>query len=154
MTGAGQTSEEWKVRVYCDQKILREQIDDLSKEAAYLERLILSSPPGKAYMLQRKKLNLVTIEIERLCDEVSMNCFNKFRDLSEKSWMNVDSQSGIPENRRFTILDASFLVTSDKSENFRFTFEYLRKKHLSKGFIIETVSGNMDNRAGENSFMM
>ena len=47
--------EEWSFKVYCDRKLVTKKIDELSEETALLEKQILASSPGKAFLLSRKK---------------------------------------------------------------------------------------------------
>lgn len=47
--------EEWSVKIYFDGKILYKQINELSEEVAALEKQIMASSPGKAFLLKIKK---------------------------------------------------------------------------------------------------
>ena len=48
--------EEWAVKVYCDRKALCDQIDHLCEKAADLEKQIMASSPGKAFLLVKQPL--------------------------------------------------------------------------------------------------
>jgi hypothetical protein len=53
--------EEWSVKIYCNHSVLCEKIDELSEEAALLEKQIMASMPGKAFLLKRKILGRNTL---------------------------------------------------------------------------------------------
>lgn len=47
--------EEWAVKIYANIRVLKARIDELSEKSAALEREIMASSPGKAFLLSRKK---------------------------------------------------------------------------------------------------
>lgn len=130
--------EEWTIRVFCDRRTLSEQIDELSKVSADLEKLIMASSPGKAYLLQRKKTELVKTEVDRICTEYSKYYFENFKNLSELSSMNNRLPCNIHNNSQNIILNATFLVSKERAPFFKKSAEILRRKDESTGFVIET----------------
>jgi len=131
--------EEWSVKIYCDRKTLSEQIDELSEEAATLEKQIMASSPGKAFLLKRKKNDLVENEMDLLCKKYGQEYYNKFKNLSESA--NIDNL--VPKEytgRKDTmILNATFLVNKNKVSDFNGAFNSLREKNGNSGFNIEVT---------------
>ena len=80
--------EEWAVKVYCDRKTLGEQIDEFSVDAAALEKQIMESSPGKAFLLKRKKTELIETELDRVCKTFGQEYFDELKNLSESSGLN------------------------------------------------------------------
>ena len=131
--------EEWSVKIYCDRKALSEQIDELSAEAADLEKQIMASSPGKAFLLKRKKQDLIENEMDRICKQYGQNYFNEFRALSEASGLNNLLPKDYTGRTDTMILNATFLVHKNKADTFVHTAEILREKGGNSGFCIEAT---------------
>ncbi|MCX6233320.1 MAG: GvpL/GvpF family gas vesicle protein [Bacteroidetes bacterium] len=131
--------EEWAVKIYCDRKALSEQIDELSEEAAALEKQIMASSPGKAFLLKRKKTDLIENEMDRLCKIYGQKYYNDFKNLSESTCLNNLLPKEFTGRVDTMILNATFLVSKNKVADFNGTVDTLRKKDGNSGFIIETT---------------
>ena len=130
---------EWAVKIYCDRKALSEQIDDLSEEAGALEKQIMASGPGKAFLLKRKKADLVENEMNRLCNNIGQEYFDEFRNISEATRLNNLLPKEFTGRKDSMILNAAFLLSKNKVENFINTVNTLRQKDGNSGFVIETT---------------
>ena len=131
--------EEWAVKIYCNRKAMSEQIDELSVEAAALEEEIMASSPGKAYLLQRKKEDLIEKEMDRLCRDYGQKYFDEFKSLSESTSLSNLLPKEYTGREDTMILNAAFLVSKDNVSDFKWTFDTLRKKDENAGFIIEAT---------------
>ena len=131
--------EEWSLKIFCDRKALGEKIDELSTEASELEKQIMASSPGKAFLLKRKKTDLVENEMDRLCKSYGQLYYDEFRELSEATGLNNLLPKEYTGREDTMILNATFLVNKTKVKDFRSTVERLKEKDLSSGFFIETT---------------
>ena len=131
--------EEWSVKIYYDRKALCKQIDELSEEAAALEKQIMASSPGKAFLLQRKKEVLVNNEIERICKAYGQFHYDEFNKLSESANLNNLLPKELSGREEAMILNAAFLVRKNKVIDFRSTVDKRRNKDGNPGFIIEVT---------------
>jgi hypothetical protein len=131
--------EEWSVKIYCDRRKLGEMIDEVSKDAAALEEQIMSSSPGKAYLLKRKKTEFVGLEMDRITKDHGQSYFDDFKNLSESSRLNNIQPSEVTGRGDTMILNAAFLVNKDNVTFFKVTANNLRKKDGDTGFLIETT---------------
>ncbi|MFA5816222.1 MAG: GvpL/GvpF family gas vesicle protein [Bacteroidales bacterium] len=131
--------EEWAVKIYCDRKALSEQIDELSEEAAALEKQIMASSPGKAFLLKRKKTDLIENEMDRLCKIYGQEYYNEFKNLSESTSLNNLLPKEFTGREDTMILNAIFLVSKNKVPDFKSTADTLRKKDGNSGFFIEAT---------------
>jgi len=131
--------EEWSVKIYCDRKSLSEQIDELSEETAALEKQIMASSPGKAFLLRRKKSEFVENEMDRICKSYGQDYFNEFKNLSVSTNLNNLLPKEFTEREDTMILNAAFLVSKTKVNDFKNTVDILRKKDGNAGFFIETT---------------
>jgi hypothetical protein len=130
--------KQWSVKVFCNRKILMDQIDEISTDAAILEEKIMASSPGKAYLLQRKKAELVRIEMTRICYDFSQSCLDKFRNMSDSCIMNTQIPATLPRIDNALILNISLLVSGEKVNKLKGISDTLQKDFASSGFFIET----------------
>ena len=131
--------EEWLVKIYCDRKVLCEQIDELSEEAASLEKQIMASSPGKAFLLKKKKTELIENEMNRLCKKYGQEYYDEFKILSEATYLNNLLPKDIVGREDSMILNASFLISKNKLAEFKNTVDVLKKKDGNSGFFIEST---------------
>ncbi len=131
--------EEWAVKIYCDRKILSEQIDEISRDAADLEEQIMASSPGKAYLLKRKKTDLVDNEMNRICKDHGQSYFDNFKNISESTSLNNLLPKEITGRPDTMILNAAFLVNRNKADLFKNQVDSIKKRSGETGFMIETT---------------
>ena len=131
--------EEWSVKIYCDRKVLCERIDELSEEAASLEKQIMVSSPGKAFLLKKKKTELIENEMDRLCKKYGQEYYDEFKILSEATYLNNLLPKDIVGREDSMILNASFLISKNKLAEFKNTVGVLKKKDGNSGFFIEST---------------
>jgi len=131
--------EEWSVKIYCERKTLSEQIDELSEEAANLEKQIMASSPGKAFLLKRKKADLIETEIDRLCKNYGQEYYNEFKKLSESTSINNLLPKELTGREDAMILNATYLVSKNNVTDFKSIVDRLRKNDGNSGFIIEAT---------------
>ena len=129
--------EEWSIKIYNNRKVLIEQIDELSEEAAELEKQIMASSPGKAFLLKRKKSDLIENEIDRICKHWGQQYFEEFNEMSESTQLNNLLPKEFSGRNDDMILNAAFLVNKDKTINFVATARQFRQKYAKLGFDFE-----------------
>jgi antitoxin component HigA of HigAB toxin-antitoxin module len=126
--------EEWTIRMYSNQEVLREEIDNLSTEAADLEKLIMSSSPGKAFLLSRKKAILIENEISKLNKYYGSEYYDEIKKHSVSTVFNNLIPKEFTGRNDDMILNATFLVNKDQSVNFVSNVRLLNKKYNHLGF--------------------
>jgi hypothetical protein len=133
------SKEEWAVKIYCDRNALKAQIDELSEQAANLEKEIKASSPGKAFLLQRKKNDLVENEIDRICNNWGQEYYNEFNSNSDSTCLNSLLPKEYTGREDTMIINAAFLVTKNKVDEFLSKVDLIRKKDGNTNFKIETT---------------
>jgi len=131
--------EEWSVKIYCNRKALSEQIDELSEEAASLEKQIMASSPGKAFLLKRKKTDLIENEMDRLCKIYGQEYYYKFKNLSESTSLNNLLPKEFTAREDSMILNAAFFVNKNNIQDFKRTIGEIKEKDENSGFIVEAT---------------
>jgi hypothetical protein len=129
--------EEWSVKIYCNRKPLSERIDELSEETAALEKQIMASSPGRAFLLKRKKNELIENEMDRICKSYGQKYYNEFKNLSVSTILNNLLPKEFTGREDPMILNATFLVSKKKVNEFRNTVNLIRKEDEDSGFFIE-----------------
>ena len=97
----------------------------------------MASSPGKAYLLQRKKTELIKAEVDRICNEYRKSYFDDLKNISELSSLNLVLNEDIVSKAGTMILNASFLVKKDKVLTFKNAAEIPGKIDKCSGFLIE-----------------
>jgi len=129
--------EEWAVKIYCNRKALSEQIDDLSIEASDLEKQIMASSPGKAFLLRRKKTDLIENEVNRLTKTYGQEFYDEINKLCEASALNNLLPKELTGRDDMMILNVAFLVRKNKVDEFSAAIKSLKLKYNELGFDIE-----------------
>jgi len=131
--------EEWAVKMYANTDVLKVRIDELSEKAASLEREIVASSPGKAFLLTRKKTELIENEIDQLCKLNGQKYYDEFKHLSIATSLNNLLPKEYTERGDTMILNANFLVSQDKSAEFVKQVDTMSKESDNSGFVIEVT---------------
>ena len=131
--------EEWAVKIYCDRKSLSGYIDELSEDASSLEKQIMASSPGKAFLLRRKKIELVESEMDRLNKLKGQEFYDAFRNLSEVTCLNNLLPKEFTGRTDTMILNASFLVKKENVPDFTAVVENLGPSCAGNCFKVETT---------------
>jgi predicted transcriptional regulator len=129
--------EEWAVKIYCNRNALSKHIDELSEAASALEKQIMASSPGKAFLLQRKKADLIENELDRICKECGQSYYNELSALSEATGLNNLLPKEITGREDSMILNAAFLVRKEKVADLKDMITVLGSREANSSFIIE-----------------
>ncbi len=129
--------EEWAIKLYCNHDVLKEHIDTLSPAAAELERQIMASSPGKAFLLSRKKAVFIENEIDLLCKKYGQEYFDEFKKISHSTALNNIVPKEYTDRKDEMILHAAFLVSKDKAIEFVSVVRQMKNKYAGFGFNVE-----------------
>ncbi|MEI6576746.1 MAG: GvpL/GvpF family gas vesicle protein [Bacteroidota bacterium] len=129
--------EEWAVKIFCDRKLLGNQIDELSHTMADMETQIKASSPGKAFLLRRKKTDLVEIEIDNLCRTFGQEYFEALKVVSDETCLNNLLPKEFTGRTDTMILNATFLVSQNNVSTFIEKLDVIRKRDRDSVFFIE-----------------
>jgi hypothetical protein len=131
--------KELSVKVYCNRQKLGEKLDELNADVVSLEKEIMASSPGRAFLLKRKKADFIVNEIDRLCKNHGLECLEEFKKVSESTSLNNLLPKEFTGREDTMILNSSFLVDKNKVSDFIGTAENLKKRDGNSGFTIETA---------------
>lgn len=129
--------EEWGVKIYCDLEKLKEVIIQEDGEILNIDREIKSSLPGKAYLLKKKKEELLDRAATKKLNEYGQASFDTLREKSLEARINKLLPKEVTERNDEMILNSAFLINKDKVEDFLNIVEDLRTKYTDKGLFFD-----------------
>lgn len=134
-----QDKEEWSVKIYCDKKVLNRQMPELCEDIRLLERQILESSPGKAFLLNRKKNELMDQNVRRLMKTNGQKCYDEYNSISLASHINNILPREVTERQDDMILNAVFFIDKKKTVDFVRLAKLQEGKYRSVGFSFEVT---------------
>lgn len=134
-----QDKEEWSVKIYCDKKILNRQMPELCEDIRALERQILESSPGKAFLLNRKKNELIEQNVGRLMKTNGQKCYEEYKNISLASHINNILPREVTERQDDMILNAVFFIDKKKTADFVRLANLQEGKYRSVGFSFDVT---------------
>lgn len=126
--------EEWGVKIYVDSERLQESLIYGREEIGALDRDIAGTTPGRAYMLKKKRANLITVLAGRVIDEYGDHCLASLSEGSVLARINGIIGQDITARKEEMILNAAFLVQRDGVGAFKGRLDELRAKYGDAGF--------------------
>jgi len=132
--------EEWSVKIYCDRPVLNQQIVGISDDVRNLEEEIQKSMPGKAFLLKRKKVEVVEKEVEKIMRICGQSCYDELAEISTSTKINNILPKELTERTDDMILNVSCFVNQEKVNEFLEAVEQSQGKYKNTGLTVE-VSG-------------
>jgi hypothetical protein len=129
--------EEWGVKIYCDLEKLKEVIIQEDGEILKLDKEINSSSTGKAYLLNKKKEELLNIATNKKLNEYGQISFDRLRQMSEEARINKLLPKEVTERKDEMILNSAFLVGKNKVNNLLKVVEELKIMFNGKGLFFD-----------------
>jgi len=126
--------EEWSVKIYCNLSLLNQQIGEISKDVLTMEQEILESMPGKAFLLKRKKVELIDKEVQKVMQICGQTCYDELAALSEHTKINNILPKELTERTDDMILNVSCFVNQGRVNELLSVIDELLKKYKSVGF--------------------
>ncbi len=101
-----------------------------------IELLIKNSSPGKAYLLGKKKKEILEKEISIIYNNYSKKIFTTLNDLSEEYRLNTLLSNDITVTEEDMIVNATFLIKKESIHQFIEVVNVLCKKYENIGIIV------------------
>lgn len=113
-----ENKEEWSVKIYCDKNTVINNISILSSTVSDIELQIKNSSPGKAYILGKKKIELIGKEIAGIYNSYSKLFFTQLNSWSEEYRLNTILSNDLSGRDDDMILNVTFLIEKERLNNF------------------------------------
>ncbi len=131
--------EEWSVKIYCDKKVIRDKIVELSNELRELEKQVRESSPGKAFLMKRKKTALVEQKTRELMKTHGQECYEQYKNISESIRMNNLLPRELTERQDDMILNVACFIDRKNVSNFLHITNLQREEYQPLGFSIDVT---------------
>lgn len=132
-----ENKEEWGVKIYCDTEKLKGSVINNESEILKIENEIKSSSPGKAFFLEKKKVELLVQSVNAKINEYSQESFELLKELSFEARINNLLPKEVTEREDDMILNSAFLVSKDEVGDFINMVDTLKMYYENKGFFID-----------------
>ena len=129
--------EEWGVKIYCDLEKLKEALLKEDGELLNLDKEISSSPPGKAFILKKKKEELLNTVMNKKLNEYGQYSFERLSQSGRDARINKLLPKEVTERKDEMILNSAFLIDKNKVADFLNTVERLKTKYADKGLFFD-----------------
>jgi hypothetical protein len=131
--------EEWAVKAYCDEALLNEHLHLGSPAIAAIEKEIAEASPGRAYLLRKKKAELLARELESIHAALAKAIVDALLPLSEQHVLNrLIPSEGSGEDVRM-LVNGAFLVGSDRVGAFLRVTENLAGRYRETGVTLDVT---------------
>ena len=134
-----ENKEEWSVKVFCDRKMIIENIGDFSQNISDIDQQIKNSSPGKAYILGKKKKEIIETEINGIYNTLSKRVFTALNEFCEEYQFNVFLSNELSEKDEDMILNVSFFIAKQNVEHFITCSDKLQHEYISVGMIFDVA---------------
>jgi len=132
-----ENKEERGVKIYCDTEKLKASVINNESEILEIENKINSSPPGKAFFLEKKKAELLAQSANAIINEYSKESFELLKELSFEARINKLLPKEVTEREDDMVLNSAFLVSKDKVDDFINMVDTLKTHYENKSFFID-----------------
>ena len=125
--------EEWGLKIYCDLEKLKEAIIKEDTEVLKIEEDINSSSPGKAYLLKKKKDEVINNVTNKRLNEYSQLSFDILKGFSLDARINKLLPREVTERKDDMVLNSAFLVDKSNVAKFTRTVDRFKAMYKDKG---------------------
>ncbi len=129
--------QEWGVRVYSDPEVLRGRLVELSEAVRLLESQVAGKPAGSAYFLRKKIEEAARSEMERICDDVVLESFDRLASHCDDGVLCRLLDREVTGLSQDMILSAAYLLTREAVEPFHAELDVLRAEKAALGLTFE-----------------
>lgn len=126
--------EEWGLKIYCDMEKLKGAVGKEDAEILKIDEEIGSSSCGKAYLLKKKKEELIKDALGKRINEYGKACFELLRGLSFAGRINKLLPKEVTEREEDMVLNSAFLVDKSKVAEFIQEVDAFKAEYNDKGF--------------------
>lgn len=129
--------EELGIKIYCDLKRLRKIIEKEDERIKEKEKEIASASLGKAYLLSKKKDELIKNIINEKISEWTKYWFDKLKNKSLDAKINKILPKEVTGKEQDMVLNIAFLIDRKQRKDFEDVIGYLKTKYSNNGFTFD-----------------
>ncbi len=134
-----ENKEEWSVKIFCNKKCIIQNIGSLSKNISDIELQIKNSSPGKAYLLGKKKNEILEKEISQIYNSYSKELFSALNCFSEEYTLNVLLSNDLTGRDEDMIVNSTMLISKENISDFIIKSDELVTEYDHIGLFLEVT---------------
>ncbi len=129
--------QEWAVKAYLNHKAFKEEVKKISSVIREKEKEIAQLSEGMAYFMQKQIDEAVSKEADKALENYTENFFETFKKHAVAGTKGKILEKELTGKSLPMILNAIFLVSEEKLENFIREINKLNQEYKPKGFNFE-----------------
>jgi hypothetical protein len=124
--------EEWGLKIYSELKKFNDTVVKDDDGIRKLDEEIAASGKGKAYLLKKKKAELIEDIIGRKISAYTRDIFEKLKSMSVESKINKILPKAVTQKNEDMVLNAAFLINKKRMPEFKDALEKLKAEYAGK----------------------
>ncbi len=129
--------EEWGIKIYCNMGRLKEILSHEDKEILKIDKEVDASSPGKAFILKKKKEDLIKDILNKRIREYTKACFERLKRQVLESKINKLLPKEVTERKEDMVLNSVFLVNKHRVNTLISIVEAFKTQYKDKGLLFE-----------------
>jgi hypothetical protein len=129
--------EEWGVKIYVNLEKLKKNLLQETEELLNIDKEISASSPGKAFLVKKKKEELLNTLVNKKINEYGQKTFDSLKNQSFQARINKLLPKEVTERNDDMILNSAFLIVKNRVNDFINTVESLKVKYTSTGLFFD-----------------
>lgn len=129
--------EEWGLKIYCNLTKFKESLAKENERIQDLDRQIASVSEGKAYLLKKKKEELIKEIISQKISEYTQDSFTRLKKVCLEAKINKILPKEVTEREDEMVFNAAYLVNKNRIKDFENVLSYLKTKYSNKGLTFD-----------------
>ena len=130
--------QEWSVKIYLkDKKTFEQTIKEKNEAVIEKEKEIASLPEGMAFFMEEELKEVIAKEVEKGSNNIVEVLFESLRKQAVAAIKIKILGKELTGRREPMILNAAYLISEEKIENFKEETEGLNQEIQTKGFYLE-----------------
>ena len=131
--------EEWGIKVYYNLNKFKEGLTEVDKRIQDLDRQISSASEGKAYLLKKKREELIKEIIGQKISEYTQDSFTRLKNACLEAKINKVLPKEVTEREDEMVFNAAFLIGKNRIKDFENVLSHLKTKYSNKGLTFDNT---------------
>lgn len=129
--------EERGLKIYCNVGKFKETLTKEDERIQDLDRQIASTSEGKAYLLKKKKDELIKEVINEKVSEYTQDSFARLKRACLEAKINKILPKEVTERGDEMVFNAAFLINKNRIKDLENVLSYLKTKYSDKGLTFD-----------------
>ena len=129
--------EEWGLKIYCDSEYFKDALCGEDERIMEKDKEMASAGKGKAYLLKKKKDEIIKDILNEKISEYTKDCFESLKITAADTRINRLLPQEVTEKKEDMVLNAAFLINNKRIKEFKNVLACLKTEYADKGLILD-----------------